>query len=119
MLRDISGITKEELDTISKKIALDKDDEVVLLPDNWIEKDGIRYLKTPIKVHRIPWSHYTLECGFLMAKVYDPEFQYIYAFSTTEESTALLNELYFKLSLKQMGYFYYLGLQKEELSAID
>lgn len=48
MLKNIEGITKEELDTISKKVALDKYDEVVLSPDDWIEKDEIRYLKTPI-----------------------------------------------------------------------
>mgnify|MGYP001057641441 FL=1 len=119
VLKNIAGITKEELDKISKKIALTKYDSVELSPDDWVEQDGIRYLKTPIKVHFIPWSHYTLDCAFLMSKVYDPEFQYVYAFSTTEESTALLKKLYFDESLKKIGYYYYLGLQREELSAID
>lgn len=118
MLKNIEGITKEELDSISKKVALDKNDDIVLSHTDWIEQNGIRYLKTPIKVHHIPWSHYTLDCGFLIAKVYDPKFQYVYAFSTTEESTALLNELYFKLSLKKIGYYYYSGLRSEDLSSI-
>ena len=90
-----------------------------LSPDDWVEKDEIRFLKRPLKVHYSPWSYYTLGCAFLMAKVYDPEFQYVYAFSTTEESTALLKKLYFDESLKKIGYYYYLGLQREELSAID
>jgi len=118
MLRNIAGITKEELDSISKKVALDKDDHVVLSDNDWAEKDGIRFLKKPLKVHRIPWSLYTMDCGFLMSKVYDSEFQYVYAFSTTEESTVLLKRLYFDSSLKKMGYYYYSGLQREELNAI-
>lgn len=38
MLKNISGITKEELNKISKKIALDKDDEVELSLNDWVEK---------------------------------------------------------------------------------
>lgn len=48
MLKNISGITKEELNKISKKIALDKDDEVELSPNDWVEKDEIRFLKRPL-----------------------------------------------------------------------
>lgn len=118
MLKNIAGITKEELDFISKEAVLDENDHVVLSNDDWVEKDGIKYLKKPLKVHYSPWSYYTLDCGFLMAKVYGPEFWYIYAFSTTEESTVLLKKLYFDKSLKQMGYYYHLGLRREELNAI-
>lgn len=118
MLKDISSITKEELDIISQEAVLDKYDKVLLSPTDWIEKDGIRYLKKPLKVHYSLWSYYTLDCAFLMAKVYSLEFWYIYAFSTTEASTALLKELYLSNSLKQMGYYYYLGFQTEDLSSI-
>lgn len=103
MLKDISGLTKDELDKISKKTALNKDDEVELSPDDWTEENGIRYLKRPLKVHHIPWSYYTLDGGFLVSKVYDPKFQYVYAFSATEESTKILEKLYFDNSLKQKG----------------
>ena len=119
MLKNIIGITKEELDNISKKIALTKYDSVELSPDDWVEKDEIRFLKRPLKVHYSPWSYYTLGCAFLMAKVYDPEFWYIYAFSTTEESTKNLKKLYLGNALKQKGYYYQLGFQREELSVID
>lgn len=92
---------------------------MILSPDDWVKKDGIRYLKRPLKVHYSPWSYYTLDCAFLMAKVYDPEFWYIYAFSTTEESTKALKELYFDKVLKKNGYYYYPRLLSEELSSID
>lgn len=119
MLKDISGITEEELDTISKKVALTKNDEVVLLPDDWVEQDGIRYLKVPIKVHRIPWSHYNFECSSITSEVYNPEFLYVYAFSITEESKMLLSKVFQENSLRKKGYCYYYGLQREELSTID
>lgn len=118
MLKNITGITKDELDKISKKIALDKDDEVELSPNDWVEKNGIRYLKQPLKVHHIPWSYYTLDGGFLVSKVYDPEFQYVYAFSVTKESTKALEKLYCDEVLKKKGYYYYQGLRSEELCAI-
>ena len=119
MLKDITGITKEELDRVVKKIALNKNDTVLLSPNDWTEKDGIRYLKTPLKVHFIPWSMYTLDCLSLISKCYDPEFLYVFAFSATEESTKALEKLYCDEALKKKGYYYYQGLQSEELCAID
>ncbi len=119
MLKNIAGITKEELDNISKKVALTKNDEVVLLPDDWVEENGIRYLKKPLKVHHIPWSYYNLDCTSITSEHYDPEFVYIYAFSTTKESMKALQRLFLEGSLRKKGYCYYHGLQSEELSAID
>lgn len=119
MLKNFAGITKEELDRISKKTALDKDDKVVLSPNDWTEKDGIRYLKTPIKVHYLPWSIYTLDCLSLTSEHYDPEFLYVFAFSTEKEVNKGLSKVFRDASLREKGYRFYHGFQKEDLNAID
>lgn len=106
MLKNIADITKEKLDTVSQEAVLDENDRVLLSENDWVEQDEIRFLKRPLKVHYSPWSYYTLGCAFLMAKVYDPEFWYIYAFSTTAESTKNLKKLYLGNALKQKGYYY-------------
>lgn len=119
MLKDISGITEEELDTISQKGALDKYDEVKLSLNDWIEKDGVRYLKTPLKVHYIPWDSYTFNCTSITSGIYHSKFLYVFAFSTTEDSKRLLSKLFQENSLHKKGYCYYHGLQEEDLNAID
>lgn len=119
VLKNIAGITKEELDRISKKIALTKYDPVELSPDDWVEQGEIRYLKKLLKVHHIPWSYYNLDCTGITSEHYDPEFVYIYAFSITEESKMFLSKVFQENDLRKKGYCYYYGLQREELSAID
>ena len=119
MLKDIAGLTKEELDKISKKIALDKDDTVSLSSNDWMEKDGIRYLKTPIKVHYLPWSIYTLDSLSLTSEHYDPEFLYVFAFSTEKNTNKVLSKVFRDASLREKGYRLYYGFQKEDLNAID
>lgn len=119
MLKDISGITEEELDTIAKKGSLDKYDEVELSPNDWVEKDGVRYLKTPLKVHYIPWDFYTFNCTSITSGIYHSKFLYVFAFSTTEDSKRLLSKLFQENSLHKKGYCYYHGLQEEDLNAID
>ena len=116
-LKDISHLTKEQIEAMCEPAILDKDnDEKVLLSsDSWIEEDGIRFLKKPLKVDRIPWSIYTAGCSSIMAAVSRSDVLYVFAFSTDEKSDEGMGNDYYNSSIWKIGYDYISGFNKEDI----
>ena len=119
MLKNLSEITKEEMEAMCILATLDDEGHVVLLDSDYEEQDGIRYLKKPLKVDRIEWCYYTMDCASLISDIFDPRLLYVFAFSTTKESTNKLDGIYQSNTMWDDGYEYYRGLLSEELNAID
>ena len=119
-LKDISHLTKEQIEAMCEPAILDEKDYVILSEKDWIEEDGIRYLKTPLKVRRIHWCFYTPDCSSIIAGVSDSHILYVFAFSTNQESEDRLCEEFDDVVV-QYGYDSILGFSSEEVNccAID
>lgn len=115
-LPDISGMTKEEIENMCINPTLDDEGNIVLLDEYWEEEDGIRYLKRPIKVDRIAWKIYNVDCNSIIAKVSDYSFAYVFAFSTNGVSAGRLGTDFDKYGVWSKGYVFASGFTYEEVN---
>lgn len=116
-LEDISKLTKGEIEKQSIPAPLDEDGHVRLTADYWTEEEGICYLKTPLKVDNLEWCFYIVGCSSITAAIHDPDFVYVFAFSTNSESTERMGIYYDENLLWDFGYGYTLGFTREEANA--
>lgn len=118
-LEDISKLTKKEIEGRSIPVPLDSEGHVQLTPDYWIEVNGVRFLKQPLKVDYIPWGNYTEDCSNIILDVIDGNFLYVFAFSTSKETTEQLGNSYSKEKLWEKGYSFFFGFSSEEVHSLD